>query len=47
MRRLIICLVFFSLLSCEYKKSKATYSIIDVDTIAIDHKVLEKDQEKY
>lgn len=45
MRRLFIYLVFLTLISCKYKESKATYSIIEVDTIAIDGKVLKQNQD--
>lgn len=41
MKKLFVCLVFFLLISCKYKEAKASYSIIEVDTIAIDHKVLD------
>ena len=40
MKKIFILGLFLSIFSCKYKDNKATFSIVDVDTIAIDKKVL-------
>jgi len=45
MKKIFIIGLFLSIFSCKYKENKATYSIIEVDTIAIDQKVLQPNKD--
>jgi len=45
MKKIFILGLFLSVFSCKYKNEKATFSIVDVDTIAIDKKVLNPNQD--
>ena len=40
MKKILLLGLFLSIISCKYKENKATYSIIEEDTIAIDKNVL-------
>jgi len=40
MKYIFLLFILFTVVGCKYEVPKATYSIIEVDTIAIDQQVL-------
>ncbi|HEY4540497.1 MAG TPA: hypothetical protein VIG94_10900 [Faecalibacter sp.] len=45
MKKILLAGLFLSFISCKYKENKATYTIIEEDTIAIDKNVLQPSED--